>query len=820
MDTIMSLHGVLQGAFGKGLGLLALGIELFVLLGYFASPLYVSLISLLVFFWLCGLPVWFCLVFVVLGFIFALPPLRALLFSAPVMGFIKLKKLMPTISETEQVALDAGSLWVDKELFSGKPDFKKIMKEPYGRLNETEQSFIDVQCEQLCQMVDDIKAYKHGDLPPEAWDFIKKERFLGLIIPKEYGGLGFSALAHSEIISKLATRSMPLVVTVMVPNSLGPAELLIHYGTQTQRDLYLPRLATGEEIPCFGLTELHAGSDAGALQANGKVFKGEDGKLYLRLNWQKRYITLGAVSTLVGLAVRLFDPEHLLGKNEDLGITCVLVPSQTAGVVLGYRHDPLGVPFYNCPIEGHDVVVSVEQIIGGVAGAGQGWKMLMECLAAGRAISLPSSSAGVAKKLTRVTGAYAKVRQQFGVSIGSFEGIEELLAYMGGMSYVLEASRIFTVGAVDNHLKPAVVSAITKYQSTELARDLVIHAMDIWGGAGISLGERNLVAKYYISAPIPITVEGANILTRSMIIFGQGALRCHPYAHKEVKAVETGDVSAFDQAFFGHLGHVISNFCRLFVISLTRASLVQTKSESSLAVYFRKMTWASTSFAVLTELSMLLLGGQLKFKEKITGRFADILSWMYLVTAALRRFEAEGSKKEHELFVHYVAQHGLFKIHEAFQGIVNNFSDNRFIGGFFKYVVGTWGRLNQIQKAPSDQLGHEMAQVLMKKGDLRDLLTLQATYIPKEEGDAFHRLEKALGMSKEVEELNRKISLAVREKRLPKGRPPQLVKQALEKGLINEEEANLFENYKALYTEAMKVDSYKLEDYKAARRMG
>lgn len=803
------LHGVLS-SLPLWCQILILG-AWFLGMGYFAFPLVLWGISAVGLLGLLGFPVWMLAVITAVFVVFAIPLLRSLVFSSIVMKIIKAKKLIPTISETEKIALEAGSIWVDGELFSGKPNLEKIMQENYSKLSETEQKFVDMQCDTLCKMTDDMKVYRDGDLSPEIWAYIKKEKFLGLIIPTEYGGLGFSALAHSEIVSKLASRSMPLVVTVMVPNSLGPAELLIHYGTQKQRDYYLPRLASGEDIPCFGLTEPHAGSDAGSMHALGEVFKGEDGKLYLKLNWQKRYITLGAVSTLIGLAVRVVDPQNLLGKGKDVGITCVLVPSSTPGVKLGLRHDPLGVPFYNSPIEGKDVVVSIDQIIGGTDGAGVGWKMLMECLAAGRAISLPSTSTGTAKKVLRVTGAYAKIRQQFGMSIAQFEGIDEVLGHMGGLLYMLEASRIFTVGAVDNHLKPAVVSAITKYQSTESARQVIIHAMDVLGGAGISLGPKNLLAKHFMSSPIPITVEGANILTRSMIVFGQGALRCHPYIYKEVKAIESDNLKDFDRAFTGHIGHIIRNVCRLIVLTFTRASFVKVPS-SSMSCYYKKLVWASASFAVMSELAMILFGGALKFKEKMTGRFADVLSWMYLLTATLRRFEAEGKKPEHEIFVRYVAKLALSHIDQSFQGIYANMPIAP-VNALFRFLVAPWARLNALDKPASDELGSQVAQAVYTKGPLRDLLTTRAVYMPQDRSDPLAQLEYAFELNHEYDGIMKKITTAMKNKSIARGRPQQKVKEALEKGVITKDDAKLIATYEEVYEEAVRVDSYKLEDY-------
>ncbi|HEY8279843.1 MAG TPA: acyl-CoA dehydrogenase, partial [Bdellovibrionota bacterium] len=456
--------------------------------------------------------------------LFNVPPLRAVVISTWVMKFMK--GILPTISETERVAIEAGVVWAEGELFSGKPNFRRLLDEPYPSLTPEEQAFIDGPTQKLCDMIDDWRIWQDREISEPLMNAIKKEKFFGMIIPKEYGGLGFSALCHSEVVKKISSRSLPVGITIMVPNSLGPAELLVHYGTKAQKDKYLPDLATGKHVPCFALTEPNAGSDAGSIQASGELFKGDDGKLYIKLNWNKRWITLAAISTVLGLAFKLRDPKNLLGKGEDLGITCALIPSHTKGVVLGLRHDPLGVPFYNCPTRGNDVIVPAEEcIIGGLEGAGAGWKMLMECLGAGRGISLPAQATGGSQGCALIASAHSAVRKQFGMPIGRFEGIEEPLARITGTAYTLEASRRYTCGALDKGIKPAVVTAIAKYNATEMSRKAVIDAMDILGGAGISRGPKNVISSGYICMPIGITVEGANILTRTLMIFGQGALR-------------------------------------------------------------------------------------------------------------------------------------------------------------------------------------------------------------------------------------------------------------------------------------------------------
>ena len=806
-----STYGWLSELLPVGGWFLSLGVLLG--LGFFGAPLWAWTIGIVAALGSMGAaPV---TVGIIGGFLLlmCIPPLRRALLSTPIMGLMDRLKIMPVISETEKTALDAGTTWVEAELFSGRPDFAKVKKEPYRGVSADEQAFIDNQVNHLTTLATDWEVYQHKDLPKHVWDYLKKERFFGMIIPKEYGGLGFSAIGHSEVITKLATHCSTLVTTIMVPNSLGPAELLLHYGTQKQKDYYLPRLARGDDIPCFGLTETNAGSDAGSIQSSGVLFKGPDGQIMVRLNWDKRYITLAAVSTLIGLAIKMYDPDNLLGKGTDLGITCILVPSSAPGVVLGRRHNPMGVPFYNCPTSGKDVVVSIEQVIGGADGVGSGWKMLMECLAAGRAISLPSQSAGNVKMFARIASAYSVVRKQFGISIGQFEGIEEPLARITGLSYLMEAARIFTCGAVDSGLKPAVVSAIAKYNQTELARKACNDAMDILGGAAISRGPRNRVAASYIGMPISITVEGANILTRTMIIFGQGALRCHPYAYQEVKAVLTKDKVLFDKAFWGHIGHVVRNTCRSIVLSLSRGYLASVPGGPG-ARYWRKLSWASSTFAIMADLAMGTLGGTLKLREKLTGRYADVLSWMYLATAVLRRYEADGFKKEHREVFEWAMQYCMNEIQEGFDGIFSNFYvPVPGIGSFFRGPIAFWSRLNRIGSLPSDKLGHTIAHQIQAKGALRDDLT-KGIVVSVHKGDHSDVLEEAFRLSHESAAIFGRISKAVREKKLPKKRPNLLVKEAIEAKIITADEGKLLERANMLREEAVKVDSFSLDEFK------
>ncbi len=632
-----------------------------------------------------------------------------------------------------------------------------------------------------------------------------------MIIPKEYGGLGFSALAHSAVIQKLNSRCGPLAVTTMVPNSLGPAELLVHYGTDNQKNHFLPRLATGEDIPCFALTEPEAGSDAGSLTSSGVLFKGEDGKLYIRLNWNKRWITLAAISSVLGLAFRLRDPENLLGKGEDVGITCALIPTETPGVVVGRRHDPMGVPFYNCPTQGKDVVVSVDAVVGGEGGCGIGWTMLMESLGAGRGISLPSQSAGGAKMITRAITAHATIRKQFGLSIGKFEGVEEPLARIGGFTYTLEALRKFTVGALDKGIKPPVVTAIAKFNATEMARTCINDAMDISGGAGISKGPKNLFHNAYMISPIGITVEGANILTRTLMIFGQGALRAHPYAFKEVDAVENNDLKGFDEAFWGHIGHIAKNKFRSFLLSLTWGYLAAPYGDTATRRYFRKLSWTSASFAIMADLAMGLLGGKLKTKEKITGRFADILSHMYLATAVLRRYEAEGRRKEDLPLVHYSVQHSLNEINVAFDGLFANM-DHPLLGWFFKGPVRWWSNMHAIGEPVRDNISHEVSQLIQTDCESRERLT-DGIFMPKSLDEQLAKLDHVFKMVKRTEEAERKVRKAIKKKLLPKKKIRDVIDEALEKSVISKEEHAELQEVGKLRWEAIQVDDFSEEEF-------
>lgn len=781
-----------------------------VVLGFLEAPLIVFTLGVAVLFAGFAAPTWLWVVFGVIAAVFNLLPLRRAIVTSPLMSLMKRAGFIPAISDTERQALEAGTVWADAELFSGKPDFKRLMSESYPQMSEEEQAFFDGPAEEACRMVDDWKVFQDRDLEPKAWQFLKDEGFFGMIIPKKYGGLEFSPIAISSIIAKLSARSMPLGITAMLPNSLGPGELIYHYGTQAQKEDWLPRLADGSETPCFALTEPCAGSDAGGIQSTAEVFEGEDGKTKLKLNWNKRYITLASRATVLGLAVKLHDPSNLLGKGFHPGITCVLVPTETPGVINDRQHDPLVVPFINCPTQGTDVVVPAENIIGEAEGAGNGWKMLMECLAAGRGIMLPAQAAAGTKMGARAVGAYSVVRKQFGMSIGKFEGIEEPMARIGGWAYILEATRRYTCGGLEGN-KPAVVSAIAKYQFTEIFRKAVNDAMDICGGAGISRGPRNLLAHAYMGAPISITVEGANILTRTLMIFGQGAIRCHPWAYKEITTLGAGDVAGFDQAFWGHVSHVYRNKMRAFLLSMTRGRLASPAVSAPARRYAQKLEWSSASFAFLADLAMGLIGGNLKRKEALTGRFSDVLSWMYLGTAVIRRFEAEGCREEDLPLFKWSMDYSLAQIQEGFDGIFSNF-DAPLVGGFMKTVGAGWSRLNPIGLKPSDRTGHKVAKLMQVPGEQRDRLGCGLHHSEDPE-DALTRLENAFEICYQSDAVAAKIRSAVRARKLPKGKPLTLVDAAVEAGVISSEEAALVARAEEARWDAIQVDSFNAEEY-------
>ena len=751
-----------------------------------------------------------CIIFVILAVLLNPGPLRRAVLGKTLLELFR--KILPQMSSTEKEALEAGTVWWDGDLFSGKPDWKKLHAYPKPVLSAEEQAFLDGPVEQLCAMVNEWEITNDlHDLPPQAWQFIKDQGFLGMIIPKEYGGKGFSALMHSAVIVKLSTRSGTTAVSVMVPNSLGPAELLLHFGTKTQKDYYLPRLAQGLEMPCFALTSPEAGSDAGGIPDFGVVckgdWKGQQGVLGIRLTWEKRYITLGPIATLLGLAFRLYDPDHILGPDEDRGITLGLIPTDTAGVNIGRRHFPLNGAFMNGPNWGKDVFVPMDYVIGGVDYVGQGWKMLMNCLAAGRSISLPANAVGMSKLAARTTGGYGRVRTQFKVSIGRFEGVEEAMARIGGNLYLMDAARVMTAGSIDLGEKPSVVSAIVKYHLTERGRQVVNDAMDVHGGKGICMGPSNYLGRAYQQIPIAITVEGANILTRSMIIFGQGAIRGHPYVLKEMEATHEKDdgkaLRDFDAAFFGHVAFAISNKARASWMGLSGAWFVMAPGDRHTRRYYQQLTRLSSAFAWASDVSMFVLGGSLKRRERLSARLGDILSQLYLASTVLKRFEDDSRPVDDLPLLHWALQDALNRTQEAFYGLFENLP-NRLVGWGLRLTIFPWGRAFD---APADTLGSKVVGLLMTPGPSRDRLT-QGMCIPADGNDPVTVIDAALLAVIAAEPVEAKLQAAQRAATISGEFADQVAQDALAKGVITQQEADSLARAKSLRRQVIMVDDF------------
>lgn len=748
----------------------------------------------------------------VVGAAFLLPGLRRGFVTATI--FKAFRKALPSMSQTEKDALEAGTVWWEGELFAGRPDWQKLLAYPAPKLSAEEQRFLDEDTAELCRLTRDWEMTQRQDMPPEVWKYIKERGFLGMIIPREYGGKGFSAYAHSQVVTKLSTRSSAPAVTVMVPNSLGPAELLLHYGTPEQKQHYLPRLAAGLDIPAFALTSPWAGSDAASIPDAGIVCRGQyQGRevLGMRISFDKRYITLAPVCTVFGLAFRLYDPDRLLGDVEDLGITCALVPHDHPGVDIGRRHFPLNAVWMNGPIRGHDVFMPLDFIIGGPQMAGQGWRMLMECLAAGRSISLPGSNTGMLKMTARTVGAYARVRYQFKTAIGRFEGVEEALTRIGANAYLCDAARVMTAGAIDLGEKPAVVSAIAKYHVTERARQAVNDGMDVIGGKGICLGPQNFLGRAYQQIPVGITVEGANILTRSLILFGQGAIRCHPYVLKEMDAARAGDLTAFDKAFWGHIGYTISNAARSFVMGLTGSHFVAVPADVAPETrrYYQQLTRFSAAFALLADVSMGTLGGALKRKEKLSARLGDILSLMYLASATLKRYEDEGRQAADAPLMHWAIWDCMFKAQNAFEGVIANFPNRPFAMLLRRLVVFPLGRPYVV---PSDALGHQVAGLLIEPSATRDRLTSDV-YLPKDVEEPVGALEAALHATIAAEPVEAKVRRAIREGYftpglLVGGGVDALYDAAVAGGIISGDEYALIKRRGELRDKVIRVDDF------------
>ncbi|MGS2719941.1 acyl-CoA dehydrogenase FadE [Paraglaciecola aestuariivivens] len=748
------------------------------------------------------------LLFLVVALPLNIESIRKQYLSEPMLKMFK--AIMPEMSSTEKEAIDAGTVWWDGEIFSGNPNWQTLHNIPKARLSAEEQAFLDGPVEEVCKMCDDWEVtHKNADLSKEVWQYLKDNKFFAMIIKKEYGGLDFSAYAQSRVLQKLSSVSAVLSTTVGVPNSLGPGELLQHYGTPEQQKHYLPRLAVGDEIPCFALTGPEAGSDAGSLPDTGIVCKGQwqgEEVIGMRLTFDKRYITLAPVATVIGLAFKMYDPEGLLGEEQELGITCALLPRDTEGLEIGNRHFPLNVPFQNGPIRGKDIFVPLDFIIGGETMIGQGWRMLVECLSVGRVITLPSTSAGGAKSIALATGAYARIRRQFKMPIGKMEGIEEMLARIGGNAYLMDAVTSFSTKGVDLGEKPSVISAICKYHLTEKMREIISDSMDVHGGKGIMLGPNNYLGRAYQGAPIAITVEGANILTRNMMIYGQGAMRCHPYVLSELLAASHPDqeqgLEQFDQAVFGHIGFAVSNFFRSLWFSCTGARLTNAPFTDETAQYYRSMQRYSANLAFLSDVSMAVLGGELKRRERISARLGDLLSYLYLASCVLKRFDDEGRKTVDLPFVHWAMQDCLYKLEEALENLLDNFP-NKLLGKSLKLVIMPLGKA---YKKPSDELEHQVAHILQTPSEARSRLG-EGQFIPTDGDSLMGDLELTLKQIIAAEPLYNKVCKAAKEY-LPFTQLNEVAAKGIELGVLDQAQADILIEAEKGRLRAINVDDF------------
>jgi acyl-CoA dehydrogenase len=796
---ILSLLGFSITAAYRGMNLLNWTLGVVLVLAGFAVFTSVSILAIVI------LSVIFAAVAVPLNF----KPLRRQKLTAPFLAMYR--KMLPTLSDTEKVALESGTVGWEGELFAGNPDWDSLLDQKWPGVSEAERAFIDGPVEELCDMLNPWEiSHELADLPPAVWSFLKENKFFGMIIPKEYGGLGFSALAHRAVLQKISSVCPVTGSTVAVPNSLGPAELLVHYGTDEQKNYYLPRLATGEEIPCFGLTGPTAGSDATSIPDTGIICKGKyKGKevLGIRLTFDKRYITLSSVATIVGLAFKLYDPDGLVGDKKDIGISVALVPSDTPGMEIGARHLPLYVPFHNGPIRGKDVFVPLDTLVGGIDMAGNGWQMLIELLAVGRAITLPSSSTGGAKLASLTTGAYSRIRKQFNLPIGRFEGIEEAMSRIAGYTYATSALSRMTATAVDMGEKPAVPSAIAKYHATTMSRHIITDAMDVHGGKGIIMGPRNYLGRGWQGMPVWITVEGANILTRNLMIFGQGAIRCHPYILKEMQAARMEDrekgLEEFDRHLFGHIGYSIGNAVRSMVLGLSFARFAAVPTDRKTAKYYRKLTRYSASLAFASDIAMLTLGGKLKHKEHISARLGDVLSQLYICSAMLKRFEVQGRPALDQPILAWAFHDAIYKIQVALGSVVDNFP-SRAVRVLLSVFIFPFGRH---ERQPGDRLGHKVSQLLMSPSETRSRLT-NGVFISDKASNPVGLLELALPRVIAMEPLERKLYKAEVAGELD----ARDLKKAVELSMITAEEAKELEAVRAMVAEIIAVDEFE-SDY-------
>jgi acyl-CoA dehydrogenase len=812
-DSLLSAAAVLAG----GIAWILLFSGAIVILAYRRASLgwttAVLAVLFLVYWAFSGAPEWWKILVsipAVLLLLFNIRSLRLPLISIP---FLKTyRRLLPPMSATEREALDAGTVWWDGELFTGGPDWPKLMSAKVPTLTQAEQAFLDGPCEELCAMLDDWEiTHRRGDMTPEVWAFIKSRGFFAMIIPKRYGGLEFSAYAHSCVLIKIASRCATASSTIAVPNSLGPAELLLHYGTEAQKDHYLPRLARGDDVPCFALTGPRAGSDAAAIPDTGVICKGQwQGAevIGIKLNFSKRYITLAPIATVIGLAFRLFDPDKLMGERADLGITCALIPRATPGVSIGRRHFPLNVPFQNGPIHGHDVFVPMDAIIGGFAMAGQGWRMLVEQLSVGRCISLPSNTAGAAKAAVYASGAYTRVRRQFNMPVGRFEGIEQVLARMAARTYIIDAARSVTAGAIDGGEKPSVPSAMLKYHATEFGRMIANDAMDVHGGKGICLGPKNYLGRGYQIVPVAITVEGANILTRSLIIFGQGAVRCHPWVLKEMNAARNPNheegVREFDRALMGHMGFAISNAVRSMFLGLTFARYTKVPRSGPTARYFQHINRYSASFAFAVDIAMLALGGYLKKKENLSARLGDVLSFMYLASMVLKHHDNQGREEADLPLVEWACRSLLYQAQEQLHQFLRNFP-NRPLAALMRLVIFPRGLT---YFPPSDEQGGAIARLITSPSPTRERLSAH-TYKTLEPTNALGLLQEVLLLADAAEALEKRVRIdGVKGGRITALDLPGQIAQAAKFGILSEAEAGMLRDYDAKVFNLINVDDF------------
>ena len=780
-------------------------ITVLLIFGFFSYPLFMWFIFIGVYsivFFDSNLLFW--VLYSSFGVLFLIEDIRLKYISKNLISLIKNKNLMPKISKTEKEALEAGTNWVESNFFNAEVNYEDIKNEKVTLLTKEEKDFFNNEVNTLCEMTTDWEIFQDRDLKPAVWKYIKENKFFGMSIPTKYGGLGFSATAHSHIIEKLVSRSQVLAITIMVPNSLGPAELILKHGTNDQKNKYLSDLALGIQVPCFALTEPNAGSDATSITSSGFVFKDEDGLVKIKLNFEKRYITLGNIATLIGLAFVLYDPEHLLGEKEDLGITFGLIDSKIKGVDTSKRHDPLNIPFVNSPISGKDVIISIDDIIGGLDGIGHGWKMLVESLSIGRGISLPSVALGGSKLALNVVASYTALREQFGLSLNHFEAIEEKIAKIAAYTYMLNAARNYTLDAIDNGQKPGVVNSIMKYHATEKFREIMNDSMDVLGGSAIMRGPNNLLAHAYFAIPISITVEGANILTRNLMQFGQGLIKSHPFITKQIHALENNDVEAFDKAFFSHIGLVTRAFCQTSFYFFTRGAFIGYQGEFT--NYKRKLVWASSQYTLLTNIVLALVGPALKKRENLSGRFGDILSYCYLVTACLREFD-NNKKEEHRPLVDYFCSYAFNEMQIAFEDIVKNIP----VLKLFLPIL----RLNPIALKANDSLNAKILKNLGNKDFLDSLC--KNIFVSTDKKDRLHVIQEAIVLNKQYDAQFKLVKKELKAKNLKRDTMINVLTEAHEKELISKSELIAMKKAYKLKEEVISVDSFKVKEYKGQK---